>query len=517
MKTGEQDTSVEVKLRGRIIFIRSAGERLRFYVIQNGEEQIQIVSQAKEGDDMEPYLRQHEHLGRGDIIGIVGHPGRTAPRGRPVGELSIFASQIILLAPSLWMIPKDTGFTDAEQRHRNRALDLIANRSTRDIFRARHQINFFITNFLSSRGYISVETPILNQIAGGASAKPFMTYHNDLKRDLFLRIAPELPLKQLVVGGLDRVFEIGRVFRNEDIDLTHSPEFTTCEFYQADANYQDMMTLTEGMVFGLVKTVTGSHITSYTTQTGETHQVDWTTPWKRIEMIPALEEATGVRFPDSQQLHTDETRDFLLGLLEKHKIICSVPQTNARMLDKLVGEFIESTCINPTYIIHHPVILSPLSKAHPTYPGLTERAEAFVCKREICNLFTELNDPFEQRERFMEQARQKDQGDDEAQGVVDEGFMRALELGLPPTGGCGIGLDRLLMFLTNNYSIKEVLAFPMMRDEVKRGKEKVVGGDAAGVAGAACADELEAKQQKLMEMRAEMEKLEKEIAGLAIK
>jgi len=313
MKTGEQDTSVEVKLRGRIIFIRSAGERLRFYVIQNGEEQIQIVSQAKEGDDMEPYLRQHEHLGRGDIIGIIGHPGRTAPRGRPVGEFSIFASQTILLAPSLWMIPKDTGFTDAEQRHRNRALDLIANRSTRDMFRARHQTNFFITNFLSSRGYISVETPILNQIAGGASAKPFITYHIDLKRDLFLRIAPELPLKQLVVGGLDRVFEIGRVFRNEDIDLTHSPEFTTCEFYQADANYQDMMTLTEGMVFGLVKTVTGSHITSYTTQTGETHQVDWTTPWKRIEMIPALEEATGVRFPDSQQLHTDETRDLSPG------------------------------------------------------------------------------------------------------------------------------------------------------------------------------------------------------------
>jgi len=513
MKTGEQDTSVEVKLRGRIIFIRSAGERLRFYVIQNGEEQIQIVSQAK-GDDMEPYLRQHEHLGRGDIIGIIGHPGRTAPRGRPVGEFSIFASQTILLAPSLWMIPKDTGFTDAEQRHRNRALDLIANRSTRDMFRARHQTNFFITNFLSSRGYISVETPILNQIAGGASAKPFITYHNDLKRDLFLRIAPELPIKQLVVGGLDRVFEIGRVFRNEDIDLTHSPEFTTCEFYQADANYQDMMTLTEGMVFGLVKTVTGSHITSYTTQTGETHQVDWTTPWKRIEMIPALEEATGVRFPDSQQLHTDETRDFLLGLLEKHNIVCSPPQTNARMLDKLVGEFIESTCINSTYIIHHPVILSPLSKGHPSHPGLTERAEAFVCKREICNLFTELNDPFEQRERFMEQARQKDQGDDEAQGVVDEGFMKALELGLPPTGGCGIGLDRLLMFLTNNYSIKEVLAFPMMRDEVKRGEEKVVGGEAVG---AADVDQLEAKQQRLTEMRDEMEKLEGEIAGLAVK
>ncbi|KAK0101712.1 lysyl-tRNA synthetase [Cadophora gregata] len=245
IKTGEQDTSRDIKLRGRIIFIRSAGKRLRFYVIQNGEEQIQIVSQAQEVDDMAVFLQQHEHLGRGDIIGVIGHPGRTAPRGRPVGELSIFASEIILLAPCLQMIPKDTGFTDAEQRHRNRPLDLIANRSTRDLFRTRHQMNMYISNFLSARGYISVETPILNQTVGGASAKPFTTYHNALKRDLFLRIATELPLKQLVVGGLDRVFEIGRVFRNEDIDLTHNPEFTSCEFYQADANYNDMMSITE--------------------------------------------------------------------------------------------------------------------------------------------------------------------------------------------------------------------------------------------------------------------------------
>ncbi|KAL5323593.1 hypothetical protein ACEPPN_008132 [Leptodophora sp. 'Broadleaf-Isolate-01'] len=513
LETGEENTSIEVSVRGRIIFIRSAGERLRFYIIQNGEEQIQIVSQAKEGADMESYLQQHEHLGRGDIIGTVGHPGRTAPRGRPVGELSIFASQIILLAPSLWMIPKDTGFTDAEQRHRNRALDLIVNRKTRDMFRTRHQMNLYITNFLSDRGYIGVETPILSQVAGGAAAKPFTTFHNDLKRNLFLRIATELPLKQLVVGGLDRVFEIGRVFRNEDIDLTHNHEFSSCEFYQADANYNDMMALTEEMISGLVKKVTGSYVTEFTTQAGEVHEVNWATPWKRIEMIPALEEATGVRFPDSDQLHTEDTREFLIKLLEKHGVTCSPPQTNARLLDKLVGEFIESVCINPTFIMHHPKMMSPLSKSHPLYLGLTERAEAFVCKREICNLFTELNDPYEQRERFLEQANQRDQGDDEAQ-LIDEDFCRALEYGLPPTGGCGFGLDRILMFLTNHYSIKEVLAYPMMRDEGGKAKSKQ-----EQVAADTDADEsrLREKQKRLVEVQSQMAQLEGEIADLSIK
>ncbi|KAH7370101.1 hypothetical protein BKA65DRAFT_561577 [Rhexocercosporidium sp. MPI-PUGE-AT-0058] len=512
LATGEENASIRVNVRGRIIFIRSAGEHLRFYVIQNGEEQIQIVYQAKEGVEMEWYRQQHEHLGRGDIIGVVGHPGRTAPRGRPVGELSIFASQIILLAPSLWMIPKDTGFTDAEQRHRNRALDLIVNRKTRDMFRARHQMNLYITNFLSKRGYIGVETPILGQVAGGAAAKPFTTFHNDLKRNLFLRIATELPLKQLVVGGLDRVFEIGRVFRNEDIDLTHNPEFSSCEFYQADANYNDMMALTEEMVSGLVKEATGSYVTNFTTQAGEMHEVNWATPWRRIEMIPALEEATGARFPDSDQLHTEQTREFLVKLLEKHNVTCSPPQTNARMLDKLVGEFIESICINPTFIIHHPKMMSPLSKAHPLYPGLTERAEAFVCKREICNLFTELNDPYEQRERFLEQASQKDQGDDEAQ-LIDEDFCRALEYGLPPTGGCGLGLDRILMFLTNNYSIKEVLAYPMMRDEGGKAKPKQEVVAVNTVVDYGCLGD---KQKRLLELRSQIEQLEGEIAGLTV-
>ena len=406
------------------------------------------------------------------------------------------------------MLPKDSGFLDAEQRHRNRPLDLIMNRKTRDMIRARHQMNLYITNFLSDRGYLGVETPILNPIAGGASAKPFVTYHNDLKRNLFLRIATELHLKPLVVGGLDRVFELGRVFRNEDIDLTHNPEFSSLEFYQADADYNDIMKLTEDLVSGLIERVTGSLVTNFTTQTGEEHQINWTTPWKRVEMIPELEKACGVKFPHPEQLHTEETKRFLLDLLDKHKVACTLPQTNARMLDKLVGEFIESVCINPTFIIHHPKLMSPLAKTHRDRPGLTERAEAFVVKREICNLFTELNDPYEQRERFLEQAGQRDQGDDEAQ-VIDEDFCRALEYGLPPTGGCGIGLDRLLQFICNNYSIKEVLAYPMMRDEVSQGKN--IEETTPSVDG-----DLVEKQKKLVELRSELAKLEVEVARMSI-
>ncbi|KAL9114761.1 MAG: hypothetical protein Q9227_001440 [Pyrenula ochraceoflavens] len=463
LEKGKKEENTEHSVRGRIVFIRSSGERLRFYVIQVGEEQLQVVGQFNDGSDIEDYKRQHEHLGRGDIIGVIGHPGRTSPRGDRPGEVSLFARQIVLLAPCLWTVPKDSGLTDPEQRHRNRALDLIVNRRSREMLRMRHRMNSFIRNYLDSNGYIEAETPILAQRAGGASAKPFITYHNDLKRDLFLRIATELSLKPLIVGGMERVYELGRVFRNEDIDLTHNPEFSSCEFYQAGADYETMMALTEDMISNLIKSVTGSYVTTYTTQAGETHEINWQVPWKRVVMMPALEQACQVQFPHPEELHTEASRKFLLHLLDKLNIVCSPPQTCARMLDKLVGEYIESACINPTFITHHPKMMSPLARQHRSYSGLTERAEAFVCKREICNLFTELNDPFEQRERFLEQARQKDQGDDEAQ-LIDEDFCRALEYGLPPTGGCGLGLDRILMFLTNQYSIKEVLAYPMMRE-----------------------------------------------------
>ncbi|TKA46320.1 hypothetical protein B0A49_12724, partial [Cryomyces minteri] len=353
---------------------------------------------------------------------------------------------------------------DQEQRHRKKYLDLIMNDKTRDTFITRSKMITYIRRFFDEKDFIEVETPMMNAIPGGATAKPFKTFHNDLDMELHMRVAPELYLKQLIVGGLERVYEIGRQFRNEGIDLTHNPEFTTCEFYQAFADVYDVMDLTEELISGLVKHVTGGYETKFHTQHGEEYNVNWKAPWKRIEMIPALEEACGEKFPPGDQLHTQETNDFLRRILKKVNVDCSPPLTNARMLDKLVGEFIEETCVNPTFITGHPQMMSLLAKYHRSNPGLCERFEAFVCKKEIVNAYTELNDPFDQRLRFEEQANQKAQGDDEAQ-LIDETFCQSLEYGLPPTGGWGMGIDRMVMFLTDNYSIKEVLTFPFMKDD----------------------------------------------------
>jgi len=286
---------------------------------------------------------------------------------------------------------------------------------------------------------------------------------------MFLRVSPELYLKQLIVGGLEKVYEIGKNFRNEGIDLTHNPEFTTCEFYMAYADVYDLMDMTEELVSSLVYHVTGGYTTKFHTQHGEEYEVNWKSPWRRVEMIPALEEACGVKFPPGPELHTAETGEFLKELLKKMKLEMTPPYTNARMLDYLVGEFIEETCVNPTFITGHPQMMSPLAKYHRDKAGICERFEAFVCKKEIVNAYTELNDPFDQRLRFEEQARQKDQGDDEAQ-LVDENFCMSLEYGLPPTAGFGMGIDRLVMFIADKYSIKDVLAFPFMKEDKSAGK-----------------------------------------------
>ncbi|KAI9875765.1 MAG: lysyl-tRNA synthetase [Pleopsidium flavum] len=481
LKTGEQLTDVEVRIAGRIYTKRASGSKLVFYDIRAEGVKVQVMCQSQEATGNVPFEAQHEHLRRGDIIGIIGYPGRTAPRNRPEGELSIFARQVILLTPCLHQIPSEHyGFKDQEQRYRQRYLDLIMNDNSRNVFVTRSKIITYIRRYFDDRDFIEVETPMMNAIAGGATAKPFITHHNDLNMDVFMRVAPELYLKMLTVGGLERVYELGKQFRNEGIDLTHNPEFTTLEFYMAYADVYDIMEITEDLVSGLVKHVTGSYETKFHTQTGEEYHVNWQKPWKRIEMIPALEEACGAKFPPGDQLHTNETNDFLKRMLKKVNVECSPPQTNARILDKLVGEFLEETCINPTFITGHPQVMSPLSKYHRDYPGLCERFETFVCKKEIVNAYTELNDPFDQRLRFEEQARQKDQGDDEAQ-MVDENFCTSLEYGLPPTGGLGMGIDRLIMFLTDHYSIKEVLAFPFMKEEQNQGKDKKLAAEVVGV------------------------------------
>jgi lysyl-tRNA synthetase, class II len=464
----------------RIYNIRTSGENLRFYVVSHDGAEIQIMAQNLESTSKVPFVEQHDHLRRGDIIGVTGYPGRTSPKREDnPGELSIFAQEVQLLAPCLHQIPSEHyGFKDQEERYRNKSLDLIMNPSSVQILKTRSRIIRYIRDYFDSNGFYENETPILLKSAGGATAKPFTTHHNELNMEMALRIATELPLKQLIIGGIPKVYELGRVFRNEGIDLTHNPEFTTCEYYEAYTDVYDVMNRTEELLEGLVKHVTGGTKTTYVTQTGDTYNVDWSRPWKRVEMIPALEEACGEKFPPGDQLESDESNAFLKRMLEKTHVICTPPLTTARMIDKLVGEFIESRCINPTFITEHPQLMSPLAKSHRSKPGLTERFEAFVCTKEIANAYTELNNPLEQRARFLEQARQKAQGDDEIPDV-DEGFLRAMEYGLPPTGGWGLGIDRVVMFLTNNYSIKEVLPFPFMKDEHQQPKPKAA--EVAGV------------------------------------
>lgn len=486
LKSGEHRKNVEIRLGGRIYNKRASGSKLMFYDIRTEGVKVQVMCQLQESrEGAPPFADQHEHLRRGDIIGIVGYPGRTAPKTKiekgEEGELSIFATEVILLTPCLHQLPDEYyGFKNHDERHRKRYLDLIMNDSVRNVFLTRSKMVTYIRKYLDDKDFTEVETPMMNPIAGGATAKPFVTHHNDLDMDMFMRIAPELYLKMLVVGGLNRVYELGRQFRNEGIDLTHNPEFTTCEFYMAYADVNDLMDMTEELVSGLVKHITGGYETKFTTQHGEEYNVNWKAPWRRVEMMPALEEACGEKFPPGDQLHTAETNEFLKRMLKKMKVECSPPLTNARMIDKLVGEFIEETCVNPTFITGHPQMMSPLAKYHREIPGLCERFEAFVCKKEIANAYTELNDPFDQRLRFEEQARQKDQGDDEAQ-MVDENFCQSLEFGLPPTGGWGMGIDRLVMFLTNNYSIKEVLAFPFMKAEGNKKAGEKLAAEEVGI------------------------------------
>lgn len=452
---GSHEESVVVTVAGRVMRKASQG-KLMFYDLHGDGLKIQIMSAINnfEGGE-EEFYQVHNVLRRGDIVGVVGSPGKSKK-----GELSIFPKNIILLSPCLHMLPTShTGLKNQEVRYRQRYLDLILSQNRRN-FEVRAKIIRYIRKFLDDRGFLEVETPMMNLIPGGASAKPFITHHNELQLDMYMRIAPELYLKQLIIGGIERVYEIGKQFRNEGIDLTHNPEFTTCEFYWAYADYNDLIEVTEQMVSGMVKEITGGYVIPYAAVEGaEPVMIDFSPPWKRISMIAGLEEATGEKFP---ALDAPEALAFFGALCKKHNVECSPPRTVTRLVDKLVGHFLEDKIINPTFITDHPEVMSPLSKSHRSVPGLTERFELFVAKREVCNAYTELNIPMVQRQRFEEQAQQANQGDDEAQ-VHDEDFCVALEYGLPPTAGWGIGIDRLTMFLTNKWNIKEVMLFPAMK------------------------------------------------------
>jgi lysyl-tRNA synthetase class 2 len=444
------------RLAGRITAIRHLSKKLVFIDLCDGQSELQIVCNALDwaGEDKAQFALITGALNRGDIVGVEGHPGRTKAK-----EFSLMATKVTLLSPCYHNLPFPDKMKADESRYRARYLDLIVNKQSRDDAIMRARVVRHIRQFFFGRDFLEVETPTLNVIPGGANAKPFITHHNDLHMNMFLRIAPELYLKQLVIGGLPRVFEIGKNFRNEGIDQTHNPEYTAIESYCAYDDYEDLMRMTEDLLGGMVLKLRGSYKIDYVDKNEVLHQLDFTPPFKRVPLIPTLEQELQVKFP--ADLASEETRIFLLDLLAKRAVKCET-LTTPKMIDALVGEYIEPTLSNPGFITEHPQIMSPLAKWHRTAPGLTERFELFVAGKELCNAYTELNDPFKQRACFLSEQKGRDQGDDEAQ-PVDEGFCVALEHGLPPTGGWGMGIDRLCMLLTNRSTIKDVILFPTMK------------------------------------------------------
>lgn len=438
---------VEYRLAGRVMARRDFG-KAAFLQLQDGSGRVQVyVARNQIGEESFELFKKYDI---GDIVGVVGAPFRTK-----TDEFSLRASEIRLLTKSLLPLPeKWHGLTDVETRYRQRYLDLIVNPDVRETFKKRSRIISLMRDFMVDNDYLEVETPMMQPVAGGATARPFVTHHNTLDMDLFLRIAPELYLKRLVVGGFDRVFEINRNFRNEGISIRHNPEFTMIEFYQAYATYHDLMNLTEKMVCHIAKEVCGSLVIPYGDK-----DVDLTPPWDRLTLKEAIVKYGQVEMAVLE----DRERSFAyadsLGL-EPDKNI-----GHGKLLAEIFDVVAEPNLWQPTFITEYPTEISPLSRKNDANPDVVDRFELFVVGRELANAFSELNNPIDQKERFLKQLEEKAAGDDEAH-AMDEDYIRALEYGLPPTAGEGIGVDRLVMLLTNSASIRDVILFPQMRPEV---------------------------------------------------
>ena len=447
------EKETEVKMAGRIMAIRGHGKTC-FMDMQDKTGRIQVyVRKDVIGEENYALIKL---MDIGDTVGITGTAFRTH-----MGELSIKANSVEILSKSLRPLPeKWHGLKDVETRYRQRYVDLIVNPEVRDTFVKRSQIIRSVREVLDSHDFLEVETPILNTIAGGAAARPFISYHNALDMQVYMRIAPELYLKRLIVGGMDRVYEMGRVFRNEGIDNRHNPEFTSVEIYQAFADYRDMMDLTEEVVVKTAEKVLGTTTINY-----EGTTIELASPWKRMSMIEAVKEYSGKDFTDVTDL--EEAR-----AIAKELNVAIEPSFGiGKIINACFEEYVEDKLIQPTFITGHPKEISPLAKSNPENPEITDRFEAYIYGREICNGFTELNDPIDQKERFLKQVEERANGDEEA-NMMDEDFVNALEYGLPPTGGLGIGIDRLVMFLTNSSTIRDVLFFPTMKPLGKAVSEK---------------------------------------------
>ncbi|XP_049877716.1 lysine--tRNA ligase-like isoform X2 [Pectinophora gossypiella] len=454
LRNGELLEDVNFSIAGRVLSIRKSRLHSLLYELKTEGGVIRVMAISKMYQTEEDFVADTEKIRRGDIIGCVGHPGKTKK-----GELSIVAKTVKLLSPCLHKLPNTTLTNGTKLK--TRYLDLILNDKSKQIFSTRAKIISYIRNFLDNMGFLEVETPILHKVPGGGTAKPFKTHHDLMDIDYYLRISPELYHKMLVIGGLERIYEIGRQFRNEKIDSTHNPEFTSLEFYMAYADYYDLIDITEILLSGLIKSIHNSYKVKYHPKgrSGEEVEVDFTPPYPRIYLLPALEKALNVTFPPANELHTPEANVFLVQLCDKYQVDCSPPWTSARIIDSLVGEFIQEHIVHPTFIMDYPQIMSPLAKQHRDHSGLTERFELYVMKKELCNAYTELNDPVLQRKRFIEQEKDRLAGDEEVP-PSDEEYIRAMEYGLPPTAGLGLGIDRLVMFLTDSINIKDVLLFP---------------------------------------------------------
>jgi lysyl-tRNA synthetase class 2 len=454
---GEHLKDQIVKTAGRVLEIRVASKKLYFMSAQSNGYNLQYLANEMFYDDKDKFRSDMSSISRGDIVGVVGIVGKSKK-----GELSILPKSITILAPCLHEIPKQFfGLADVDVRFKQRYLDMIVNPKVQQTLVTRAKIISFIRNYLDNKGFIEVETPILTMNPGGANAAKFTTYHNDLKRNMFMRIAPELYLKQLVIGGMNKVYELNKNFRNENLDSSHHTEFTAIEYYEAYADYHDMMKSAEDLLSKLVMYINGSYKLKFSKTDGIDVELDFTPPFKRVDIMTTLtdkisEKIADFKFPND--LGSEDTRQYLIKICDTLNVPCSNPKTVPRLIDKLIGHFIEPVCINPTFVINQPLIMSPLAKWHRDNPQLTERFEIFVNGFEIANAYTELNDPFVQKQTFTDQAKAKDAGDEEAQ-VLDNDYIRALEYGLPPTGGQGFGIDRLVMLLTNNNTIREVLTF----------------------------------------------------------
>lgn len=448
----------EVKIAGRIMSKRGHG-KVNFMDLQDSVGRIQLFNKVNELGE-ENYAKV-KNMDIGDIVGVEGTIFKTQS-----GEISIRTKSVVLLSKSLQILPeKWHGLKDPDLRYRQRYVDLIMNPEIKDTFIKRSKIISAIREFLDTRGFLEVDTPILNTIAGGANARPFITHHNTLDIDMYLRIANELYLKRLIVGGFDKVYEMGRMFRNEGMDHTHNPEYTAIELYQAYADYNDMMNITEHLVAFVCEKVNGSTKAQF----GET-EIDFTPPWRRITMVDAIKEYADINF---DEIETDEQAR---EVAKANNVEIRDNMSRGEVINECFEHFCEEKLVQPTFVLGHPVEVSPLAKRNPDDERYTHRFEAFVCTKEIANAFSELNNPIDQKERFLKQVEARENGDDEAQ-MMDYDFLNALEVGLPPTGGLGIGVDRLIMMLTNNESIRDIMLFPTMKPVGNNSSSKSKDGE----------------------------------------